>query len=296
MSVATYTSQVNRLQTEIASLRSKLADERKRLADANGKTLRALESLNRASSASQLGSKARDLERCQKTAAAIEKKAADLEVKIAAKARSLQSAESSLTTAQKQEQQKNDREAERRRKADRDHLKAMEQERRAALTFPPHVEARPATALRPQKRAGIFSETYDVCLSFAGEQRDYVKLVASELSDAGLKVFYDDDDQVKPMLWGENLGEALDYVYREGSRFCVMFVSAEYATKSWTIHERRSALARAIDDGGDAYVLPVRFDDTELPGLNPTIGYLEAKKYAPATLAEFVTKKLSGTE
>jgi hypothetical protein len=70
-----------------------------------------------------------------------------------------------------------------------------------------------------------------------------------------------------------------------------MFISTDYAKKEWTIHERRSALARAINESGD-YVLPARFDDTELPGLRPTVGYLDLRQIAPQTLVEFVLKKL----
>jgi len=44
-----------------------------------------------------------------------------------------------------------------------------------------------------------------------------------------------------------------------------MFISKEYAEKPWTKHERRSDLSRALEE--DEYVLPARFDDTELPGL-----------------------------
>ena len=42
---------------------------------------------------------------------------------------------------------------------------------------------------------------YDVCLSFAGEDRDYVNKVAEELRSAGVRVFYDLYEQVD--LWGK---------------------------------------------------------------------------------------------
>jgi hypothetical protein len=42
-------------------------------------------------------------------------------------------------------------------------------------------------------------------------------------------------------------------------------------------------------------VLPARFDDTELPGLRPTMGYVHLRQVAPLTLVEFVLKKLGGT-
>lgn len=66
------------------------------------------------------------------------------------------------------------------------------------------------------------------------------------------------------------------------------FISADYAAKAWTRHERRSALARAVEE--DEYVLPARFDDTELPGFRPTIGYVDLREIAPATLVEFVIR------
>ncbi len=59
----------------------------------------------------------------------------------------------------------------------------------------------------------------------------------------------------------------------------------------WTTHERRSAQARAIREN-DAYVLPARFDDTEIPGLRPTIRYVDLRTTAPSELAEMIVKKL----
>ncbi|MEU7475230.1 TIR domain-containing protein [Lentzea sp. NPDC042327] len=130
---------------------------------------------------------------------------------------------------------------------------------------------------------------YDVCLSFAGEDRTYVDEVARHLKELGVKVFYDDDEQVD--LWGKNLTEYLDEVYRKESRFCVMFVSRHYAAKMWTKHERQSAFDRAMTQD-DEYVLPVRFDATELPGLRTGVGYLDAARVTPRRLAEMVARKL----
>ena len=35
---------------------------------------------------------------------------------------------------------------------------------------------------------------FDVALSFAGEQRDYVRTLASELTKNGIRVFFDEDN------------------------------------------------------------------------------------------------------
>lgn len=132
---------------------------------------------------------------------------------------------------------------------------------------------------------------YDVCLSFAGEQRDYVDRVATFLRRAGTRLFYDHYETVS--LWGEDLVHRLDAVFRTQARFCVMFVSSDYARKIWTTHELRSIQARAIRSA-TAYILPVRFDDTEIPGVLETIGFLRASDLVPEQVAEFVIAKLAG--
>lgn len=131
---------------------------------------------------------------------------------------------------------------------------------------------------------------YDVCLSFAGEQRAYVERVAGCLKQARVGVFYDDYETVN--LWGEDLVQHLDKVFREQARFCVMFVSADYARKIWTTHELRSIQARVLRSA-TAYLLPVRFDETEIPGLLESIGVLNAMDFEPEQIAELVIAKLS---
>ena len=76
----------------------------------------------------------------------------------------------------------------------------------------------------------------------------------------------------------------LDDVYRKRSKYCVIFISAHCGAKLWTSHERQSAQARVLESAGE-YVLPVRFDDTEIPGVRPTTGYLDLLKMGPDELA-----------
>ena len=132
-------------------------------------------------------------------------------------------------------------------------------------------------------------ERYDVALSFAGEDRPYVEKVANYLAAKGVAVFYDKFEEAT--LWGVDLAEHLDWVYRLGTQFCVMFVSKHYAEKMWPNHERKSALATAVKAQG-TYILPARFDSTELPGLRPTIGYINLDKKSPVELGDLIIKKL----
>jgi len=134
---------------------------------------------------------------------------------------------------------------------------------------------------------------YDVCLSFAGEQRKYVDQVASHLVERGIKTFYDDYEQAE--LWGKDLYEHLDSVYRLKARYCVLFASADYARKVWTSHERKSAQARAYSQS-EEYILPVKFDNTDIPGLRPTTGYIDAQKIDPARLASLISEKLNTSQ
>jgi hypothetical protein len=107
---------------------------------------------------------------------------------------------------------------------------------------------------------------WDVALSFAGPQRDYVEQVARALKARGVRCFYDADELVR--LWGTHLTEELPRIYASEATAVVVFISADYAEGDWTRLERRAAFSRAVAEAG-AYVLPARFDDSELPGLLP---------------------------
>ena len=117
------------------------------------------------------------------------------------------------------------------------------------------------------------SYKFDVALSFAGEQRADVERVADCLKAAGLKVFFDTDE--KANLWGKDLYVHLSDVYQNEAKYCILFASKEYANKNWPTHERQNAQARALREKGNEYILPVRFDDTDIPGIPSTIGYLD---------------------
>lgn len=131
---------------------------------------------------------------------------------------------------------------------------------------------------------------YDVCLSFAGEDRTYVEAVAEELKSRGVRIFYDMYEE--EILWGKDLFEHLDYVYSSAARYCVMFVSRHYAKKIWTNHERKAAQERALHST-KGYILPARFDSTKLPGIRSTLGYVDLKKRSPEEFAKLLIRKLT---
>ena len=131
---------------------------------------------------------------------------------------------------------------------------------------------------------------YDVALSFAGEDREYVLQVAGLLEERGIEVFYDEFEKIK--LWGKDLYQYLSNLYKNEADYTVVFISEHYARKSWTNHELKSVQARAFAESQE-YILPVRFDNTEISGILPTTGYLDISNMNPSELAENIIQKLN---
>jgi len=75
----------------------------------------------------------------------------------------------------------------------------------------------------------------------------------------------------------------------------VIFVSAAYADRVWTRHELKQAQARAIREHRE-YILPVRLDDTEVPGLNSTTGYFDLRTHTVKELRGVILEKLFGRD
>jgi hypothetical protein len=131
---------------------------------------------------------------------------------------------------------------------------------------------------------------WDVALSFAGAQRDYVGQVAEALKAREVRCFYDADEQID--LWGKYLADELPAIYGEQAAAVVVFVSAEYAAREWTRLERRAALARAVRERRE-YLLPARFDDTALPGLPSDMVTVDLRTRPPQQFAAMIAGKLA---
>ena len=110
-------------------------------------------------------------------------------------------------------------------------------------------------------------------------------LVSREIS-----VFYDSQQQAQ--LWGKDLYQYLDEIYSNSAKFCIIFVSDSYIQKAWTKHELRSAQSRAFKQNSE-YILPIKLDDTELPGVPGTLGFIDARNTSIAEIAELLIAKLN---
>ena len=135
----------------------------------------------------------------------------------------------------------------------------------------------------------LTSYRYDVAVSFAGEDRPTVQQYCDLLIAKGFEVFYDEYDKIG--LWGTDLYARLDEVYRKLACFCVIFISHRYKDKVWTNHERKSAQARALQENRE-YILPVKLDDTEIPGIPETVGYVDLRQQSLEEVVGMTARKV----
>lgn len=146
-------------------------------------------------------------------------------------------------------------------------------------------KGRPATS----SQRAIQGFEYDIALSFAGEDRPRAEQLAVELQKRGVNIFYDEFE--KADLWGKNLYTYLTDVYRNKARYCIILISKNYVAKRWTNLEREAAQARAFCEDRE-YILPIRIDDTEVPGLLLTVSYLDWKKEGIDGILKCILEKL----
>ncbi len=144
------------------------------------------------------------------------------------------------------------------------------------------IQGSPATADPPIKEY-----PYDVVISYASENETFATETATAIRGCGVKVFFDkfEDDR----HWGKDMYPHFVEVFYEKGLFCIVIVSAAYAEKNWTRLELGAAFARALTER-NPYIFPVRLDDTRIPGLLPTIKYLDGRKRSPADIASVMVR------
>jgi hypothetical protein len=130
---------------------------------------------------------------------------------------------------------------------------------------------------------------YDVALSFAEEDKDIVDKFADLLRSKDIKVFYDKYEAAE--LWGKDLIDHLVNIYSRKARYCVMFISQHYPLKKWTNVERMAAQERAFRDANE-YILPLRLDDTQVPGITETTGYRDLRQHPMEDIVDLLEQKL----
>lgn len=132
---------------------------------------------------------------------------------------------------------------------------------------------------------------FQVALSYPGEHRGFVSRVAERLSErlGRERVLYDKYHEAE--FARISLDTHLQRLYHDESELIVVFLSANYERKEWCGLEWR-AIRDVIKQHRESAVVPVRFDNTEIPGLFSTDGALPVDDRAPETIADLILQRL----
>jgi TIR domain len=141
----------------------------------------------------------------------------------------------------------------------------------------------------PMKTRDSHDFDFEVAISFAGEDRGVASRIAELLTKRGIRVFYDKDEQAG--LWGKDLYKHLAEIYFAKARFCLVLASSHYSKKIWPRHEIQNAFARALQENHE-YILPLRLDDTAIPGIPPTIGHHDLRHSSIEETVDLIMTKL----
>lgn len=130
---------------------------------------------------------------------------------------------------------------------------------------------------------------YDVALSFAREDRAVSEELAGLLRARNIRVY--EDEYQAAQLGGSDFVTHVAELYRTRARYCVMLLSQHYPLKRWTEAERTSAEEHALRDANE-YIVPVRLDDTLVPGAAETTGYRDLRQHSIESIVDWLESKL----
>lgn len=131
---------------------------------------------------------------------------------------------------------------------------------------------------------------FSIALSYPGERRPFVEKVAAELrSRLGSRVFYDRDYEAE--LARPDLDIYLQNIYHDDSELIAVFLCADYERKDWCGLEWR-VVRDLIKRRQASAIMPLRFDDTEIPGLFSTDGYVWLADRSPQQVAALILQRI----
>jgi hypothetical protein len=149
----------------------------------------------------------------------------------------------------------------------------------------------PASMRDVTNAVDVSAHVFDVALSFPGEVRALVERIAQELERRlGPNTYFYDNNYVS-QLAQPSLDTLLQGVYGRAT-LDVVFLSADYQRKDWCGIEFR-AVREIMFKRENGRVMFVRIDDGDVEGVFKTDGYVDARKFEPAQIADFMCERLS---
>lgn len=135
-------------------------------------------------------------------------------------------------------------------------------------------------------------KTFKIGLSFPGSQRSFVKKVADILVEkyGRNKIFYDHHFQGK--LARRSLDTYLGNIYRNECDLVVAFFSKDYQTQPWCRLEWRYILDILFSADLDDLLMPLKFEDVEIPGMLGRDSTLDISQMSAADVAQLIIDRL----
>jgi hypothetical protein len=255
MSISSITSNINRLEKDIATLEKQRATE----SDKEVRVLKSIDSLtnqaNRTTSASTLKSKLSQIRTKQTELGRIEKKKADIAKKLSDKNTQLRKYQINLTKEQEKERKKIERE-----QLDFQRNLNYELEKQKRLT---------SETIRIQKTeiTNVSQKEYDVFISHSSEDKeDFVRPLATELQSLGIKVWYDEFE----LKLGDSLRRSIDQGL-VNSKYGIVVLSTSFFKRNWTQYELDGFVNREMN--GFKVILPIwhKVSKDEVQNFSPSL-------------------------
>lgn len=224
MSISTLNSEITRLTNDIVTLQNKLAREKKNESDKRVKIANIKKTITKNTSASTLSSKMKQCEQLEKEITESVKKQAKLQKDIADKQKRLNDKSVSLLKEQ-QKEQKNQQSNQQKI------IKSYEAKINSLQNTVDDLLAPVAASIKESVQTDDDTE-YDVFISYASEDADFVDSLEKELHDFGIKVWRDK----LSISWGDSIRKSIDRGLLK-SKFAIVVLSKSYMGKYWTGYE-----------------------------------------------------------
>jgi len=239
MSISSITSNIDRIERDIANLEKQKSSE----SDKELRVQKNIDSLtdqaNRTTSQSTLKSKLNQIRSKQTILGRIEKKKADISKKLADKNKQLRKYQYDLTKEQTRERKKTEREQlEFQRNLNR------ELERQKQLT-------RETLEMQTVEKPKTENKEYDVFISHSSADKDdFVRPLATELQNLGIKVWFDEFE----LKIGDSLRRSIDQGLIN-SRYGIVVLSSSFFKRDWTNYELDGFVNKEMN--GMKVILPI---------------------------------------
>lgn len=148
----------------------------------------------------------------------------------------------------------------------------------------------PPWVVNARKGVNLNTHVFDAALSFPGEARDYVEKVAAALEHLiGPDQYFYDYNYVA-QLARPGLDTFLQAIYRDRSKLIVVFVGEDYERKEWCGIEFR-AIREVLNARAADRIMYIRMDDGVVEGVLRLDGYVDARRFTPEQVAEFIQQR-----